>query len=79
MNHSTVININGERMVWEYPDISYSQIHYLATGKWRQINPELNVSYTRKRTNDAGTLRPDEVLKVHLDGSELMITALPRK
>lgn len=79
MRTSAVININGERMVWDYPDITFAQIHFLATGKWRQIRPKLNINYTLKRpsgTVDAGDLSEDQVIKVTLDGELKINTSI---
>jgi len=71
VTYSTVININGERMIWNYPDISFAQIHYLATGKWRQNTPKINVDYRLIRASGAvveGTVKEGETVSVTLDG-----------
>lgn len=41
----SIINVNNERMSWEYPDITFSQVYYLATGKWRDIKPMAKITY----------------------------------
>jgi hypothetical protein len=62
----TIISINGERMSWSYPDITFAQIQYLATGQWRDITPTVSISYINDSGDltDIGVLKPGQILDI---------------